>query len=269
MNSASPLLIATYGTLFTFLCTTLGAAVVLFGRKKAGGGSKDMQNLCFGFASGVMMAASVWSLLMPAMEHAETLGKTPWIPAGLGFLLGGALLWLVDKLLERIYNKRIPQDGDSRSKRKRTAMLVIAVTLHNIPEGMAVGLAFALACLGNDTGAMASAVALAIGIGLQNIPEGAAISLPLREGGMGKLKSFASGALSGFVEPVFGIAAVLLAGSVQAVMPWLLSIAAGAMIFVVASELIPESAEGKHPHFGVIGVMAGFVIMMVMDVALG
>ena len=172
-------------------------------------------------------------------------------------------------MLERFYDRRATGSSDERGKHKRTAMLVIAVTLHNIPEGMAVGLAFALASIGHDTGAMAAAVALAVGIGLQNIPEGAAISLPLRKGGIGRLKSFSAGALSGFVEPVFGIAAVLLAGSVQALMPWLLSIAAGAMIFVIASELIPESTQGEHPHFGVVGVMAGFVIMMVMDVALG
>ncbi len=269
MLSASPVLIATYGTLFTFLCTTLGAALVLLGRKKTKPDSKDTQCLCFGFASGVMMAASVWSLLMPAMESAKSQGQIPWIPAGGGFLLGGLLLWAVDKTLERIYEKKLGNLGDERSRRKRTAMLVIAVTLHNIPEGMAVGLAFALAATTHDSGALAAAVALALGIGLQNIPEGAAISLPLRKEGIGRFQSFAAGSLSGFVEPVFGIAAVLLAGSVQSLMPWLLSIAAGAMVFVIASELIPESAEGDHPHFGAMGVMAGFVIMMVMDVALG
>lgn len=268
MNPTNPILVATYGTLFTFLCTTLGAAVVFLGRAKSKRDSRDMQNLCFGFASGVMMAASVWSLLMPAMESAESQGQIPWIPAGIGFLGGGILLWAVDKLLERFFTKNFIESA-CHGKHKRTAMLVIAVTLHNIPEGMAVGLAFALASAGNDAGAMAAAVALAIGIGLQNIPEGAAISLPLRNAGLGRLQSFACGSLSGFVEPVFGLAAVLLASSVQSVMPWLLSTAAGAMIFVIASELIPESNEGEHPHYGAIGVMLGFVIMMVMDVALG
>lgn len=269
MYPANPVLAATYGTLFTFLCTALGAAVVLLGRNNGKHENKSMQNLCFGFASGVMMAASVWSLLMPAMESAENQGQIPWLAAGGGFLLGGVLLWLVDKMLERIYSRRTTNLEDDRGKLKRTAMLIIAVTLHNIPEGMAVGLAFALASMSHDTGAMATATALALGIGLQNIPEGAAIALPLRKSGMGRLKSFACGSVSGFVEPVFGIAAVLLASSVQAAMPWLLSIAAGAMIFVVASELIPESTEGEGSHIGAAGVMAGFVIMMILDVALG
>nr|MBC8541562.1 ZIP family metal transporter [Congzhengia minquanensis] len=233
---------------------------------------KDMsdktQKIFLGFAAGVMIAASVWSLLLPAMEMAEAQGKSPLVPVGGGFILGGAFLMLLDQLLPHLHIGSTEPEG-LPSKLRRTTMIVLAVTLHNIPEGMAVGLAFSVA--GREVGhdVLAGAIALAIGMGLQNFPEGAAISLPLRSEGMSKGKSFVYGALSGVVEPVFGLLTVLVAGSVTGIMPWVLSFAAGAMIYVVVEELIPEAHLGEHSHIGTISVMAGFLIMMILDVALG
>ncbi len=269
MNMINSLLTATYGTLFTFFCTVAGASAVFLERKNKVCPSKRALRLCFGFASGVMMAASVWSLLLPAMESAEAQGQHPVVTSGVGFLLGGLLIWLIDRKTEKMLRARFASDQDQKASRKRTAMLMIAMTMHNIPEGMAVGLSFALASAHGDMGAMASAMALALGIGLQNLPEGTAISLPMRQSGLSRWHSFGLGSVSGAVEPIFGIASVFLAEKVQTAMPWLLSAAAGAMIFVVASELIPESAEDDPFHFGAIGVMLGFAAMMVMDVALG
>lgn len=257
---------AAAGTGFTFLMTTLGAAVVVFFRK---GSVERAQKIFLGFAAGVMIAASIWSLLIPAIEDAGKQGIAPWIPAAGGFAIGVAFMMLLDILLPHLHPGAKQPEGLSTSA-KRSTLLMFAVTLHNIPEGMAVGLAFALAAQHNDDPALlASAIALAIGIGIQNFPEGAAISLPLRQGGMKTAKAFACGSLSGIVEPVFGILTVLVAGTITAVMPWLLSFAAGAMMFVVADELIPDVHEGKHSNVGTLGIMAGFVIMMVLDVALG
>lgn len=231
------------------------------------GGS--VTRIFLGFAAGVMIAASVWSLLIPAIEEAELQGKIGWIPAASGFVLGGLFLLLLDTLLPHLHPGSSAPEGMA-SPLKRTTMLIFAVTLHNIPEGMAVGLSFALAAQhGNDPGMFASAMALAIGIGIQNFPEGAAVSLPLRQEGVGVTKSFLYGSLSGAVEPVFGVLTVLAAGMIAPLMPLLLSFAAGAMIYVVVEELIPEAHLGEHSHPGTIGVMAGFLIMMVLDVALG
>ncbi|MBU9736763.1 ZIP family metal transporter [Diplocloster agilis] len=254
------------GTGFTFLMTSLGAAMVFFFRKKS---NVNIQRVFLGFAAGVMIAASVWSLLIPAIEEAEASGMIGWMPAAGGFILGIAFLMLMDNVLPHLHPDSSSPEGPS-STWKRTTLLVLAVTLHNIPEGMAVGLSFALAAQhGNDPAMYAAAMALAIGIGIQNFPEGAAISLPLRQEGVSTGRAFVYGSLSGFVEPVFGILTVLIAGGIQPLMPWLLSFAAGAMLYVVVEELIPEAHLGEHSHVGTLGVMAGFLIMMILDVALG
>ena len=213
-----------------------------------------------------MIAASVWSLLMPAIEQAEANGNIGWIPAAGGFLLGAAFLLLMDKVIPHLHIGENVTEGPKTSL-QRTTLLVFAVTLHNIPEGMAMGLAFANAGL-NDAG-YAAAFALAIGIGIQNFPEGAAISLPLRKEGNSRGKAFLCGSLSGIVEPIAGVITVLLAPLLVPVMPWLLSFAAGAMIYVVVEELIPEAHLGEHSHAGTLGVMGGFLLMMILDVALG
>jgi len=259
-------LYASGGLGFICLMTISGSATVFFFRKADTG---KMQQIFLGFAAGVMTAASVWSLLLPAIEEAEEMGVPGWIPAAGGFLLGVFFLFVLDQLIPHLHAFTNIQEGLA-SKSKRTTLLISAVTLHNIPEGMAVGLAFALAAQnGGSLEMYAPAVALALGIGIQNFPEGAAISLPLRQEGVSMGKAFLWGSLSGVVEPVFGFIAVLLAIWVAPLMPWFLSFAAGAMIYVVVEELIPEANIGKHSHAGTMGVIAGFVVMMVLDVALG
>ncbi|HWR23856.1 MAG TPA: ZIP family metal transporter [Feifaniaceae bacterium] len=254
------------GTGFTFLMTALGAAMVFFFRKAM---HANVQKVFLGFAAGVMIAASVWSLLIPAIEEAEAAGQVGWIPAAGGFILGIAFLYALDRLIPHLHPGANEKEGLSSSMR-RTSLLVLAVTLHNIPEGMAVGLSFALAAQhGGDPAMYAAATALAIGIGIQNFPEGAAISLPLRQEGMPVGKAFFLGSMSGIVEPIFGLLTVLLSGLIAPYMPWMLSFAAGAMMYVVVEELIPEAHLGEHSNVGTMGVMAGFLIMMVLDVALG
>ncbi|MDD3167918.1 MAG: ZIP family metal transporter [Eubacteriales bacterium] len=265
MTDQSPILLALLGTGGTFLLTASGAAVVFFFRKEM---STDIRRLFLGFAAGVMIAASVWSLLIPAIEMAEEQGGIGWIPAAGGFILGGIFLFLMDKLLPHLHSESKFPEG-LHSSWKRTTLLVLAVTLHNIPEGLAVGLTFGLAAQGNSTVTLASAIVLAVGIGLQNFPEGAAISLPLRQEGLSRTKSFLYGAASGAVEPIAGLLGVLLVGSIVGIMPWLLAMAAGAMIYVVVEELVPEACLGEHSHKGTGGVMVGFLVMMVLDVALG
>ena len=258
------------GTGFTFFCTAAGAAVVFLFKKEIKVG---FQRVFLGFAAGVMIAASVWSLLIPSIEMAEEQGGIPWIPAAGGFLLGALFLLALDSLMPHLHPGSAEAEGLPSGLGKST-LLVLAVTLHNIPEGMAVGLTCALSATAVSGAAapgiaVASALALSLGMGLQNFPEGAAISLPLRQEGFSKTKSFALGALSGIVEPIWGILAVLIAGSITPLMPWFLSFAAGAMIYVVVEELIPEAHLGEHSNAGTIGVLAGFVIMMILDVALG
>lgn len=216
-----------------------------------------------------MIAASMWGLLTPAIEESEQLGIPGWLPAAGGFALGVLFLMLMDVLLPHLHPGLREPEGMPSSMRRSTLMM-LAVTLHNIPEGMAVGLAFALAVQHGDTNiTMASAMALSLGIGIQNFPEGAAISLPLRREGISAGRSFVMGSLSGIVEPIFGILVVLVAGSIQPLMPWLLSFAAGAMMYVVVEELIPEAHLGEHSNGGTISVMVGFLLMMVLDIALG
>lgn len=259
-----PILWAAVGTGFTFLMTALGAATVLVFRGKT---SPSLQRVFLGFAAGVMVAASVFSLLIPAIEEARASGVPGWLPAAGGFILGVLFLWGMDSLLPHLHPDSAAPEGVPSSWR-RTTLMVLAVTLHNIPEGMAVGLSFALAAQ-HSGGGLSAAMALAVGIGLQNFPEGAAISLPLRQEGVSTGRSFLYGALSGLVEPVFGILVVLCAGGIEPFMPWLLSFAAGTMLYVVTEELIPEAHLGEHSNTGTMSVMAGFVVMMILDVALG
>ena len=245
---------AIIGILVPFLGTTLGSTLVFLLKKQI---KPIIQKVLLGFASGVMIAASVWSLLIPAIEMAENQGKISWIPATIGFMLGVIVLILVNKLAEKFEEK------------KSTTMLVLAVTLHNIPEGMAVGVAFA-GLLSQEVGiTLAGAMSLAIGIAIQNIPEGAIISMPLHSSGKGKFKSFLGGTLSGMVEPIGAFITILLTKIVVPVLPYLLSFAAGAMIYVVATELIPEAQAEKKSSLVTIGVAVGFAIMMLLDVALG
>ena len=259
------LLYALLGTGFTCGATVLGAGMVFFFKKDM---SHTTQKVFLGFAAGVMIAASVWSLLIPAMDMAEEMGQNVMLPVGGGFILGGAFLMLLDRLLPHLHIGSDEPEG-LPAHWKRTTMIVLAVTLHNIPEGMAVGLTFSVAAQDSAPGALAGAMALAIGMGLQNFPEGAAVSLPMKSQGVSNRKAFWLGAASGIVEPIFGVLTVLIAGSITGVMPWILAFAAGAMIYVVVEELIPEAQLGEHSHAGTVSVMAGFLVMMLLDVMLG
>ena len=230
--------------------------------------NKKVEKILLGFASGVMIAASIWSLIIPSIEMAEEQGKIAWIPAAIGFLLGVVFLLVLDSLIPHMHLESNKPEG-VQTKLKKTTMMVLAVTLHNIPEGMAVGVTFAGALMGNTGITMAGALALAIGIAIQNFPEGAIISMPLKSEGVSKPKAFLYGALSGIVEPVSAIITILLTKAIVPILPYLLSFAAGAMIYVVVEELIPESQAGEHSNIGTIGVAIGFVIMMILDVTLG
>ena len=253
------------GLAIPFLGTTLGAAMVFLMKNKI---NNKIEKLLLGFASGVMIAASIWSLLIPAIEMSESQGKTAWVPAAIGFLLGITFLLVLDSVIPHLHLKSDKPEG-IKSKLKKTTMMVFAVTLHNIPEGMAVGVTFAGALTQNAGITMAGAFALAIGIAIQNFPEGAIISMPLKSEGMSKSKAFLYGTLSGIVEPIGAIITILLTNTVVPMLPYLLAFAAGAMIYVVVEELIPESQAGKHSNIGTIGVAIGFVVMMILDVALG
>ena len=254
------------GLLIPFLGTALGAGSVFFLKKDE---LKPLvQKALPGFASGVMVAASVWSLLIPAMDASSSMGKLAFLPAAVGFALGILFLLGMDRMVPHLHLNPEQPEGPG-NKLKKTTMLVLAVTLHNIPEGMAVGVVFAGLLSGEQTISRTGALALSLGIAIQNFPEGAAISLPLYQEGMGKGKSFLIGAASGVVEPVFALLTVLVAGTVQLILPWLLSFAAGAMLYVVVEELIPEANLSQGGHSGTLGVMAGFLVMMILDVALG
>ena len=256
---------AVYGLLIPFFGTTLGAGMVFFLKNNI---KQSVEKLLLGFASGVMIAASIWSLLMPAIEMSEEQGKIGWLAPAVGFLLGMLFLLVLDSVIPHMHLDKEKPEG-VKSKLKKTTMLVLAVTLHNIPEGMAVGVTFAGALLGNSGITMTGAMALAIGIAIQNFPEGAIISMPLKSEGVSKGKAFWYGAISGIVEPIAAIITILLTELVVPILPYLLSFAAGAMIYVVVEELIPESQMGKHSNIGTVGVALGFVIMMILDVALG
>lgn len=253
------------GLLIPFLGTTLGSAMVFFMKNSM---DKKVEKILLGFASGVMMAASVWSLIIPAIDMAKEQGKIAWVPAAMGFMFGILFLLILDTLIPHLHLDSDKPEG-IKAKLKKTTMMVLAVTLHNIPEGMAVGVTFAGALIGNAGITMAGAFALAIGIAIQNFPEGAIISMPLKSEGMSKGKAFLYGTLSGIVEPIGAIITICLTNLVVPILPYLLSFAAGAMIYVVVEELIPESQAGEHSNIGTIGVAIGFVIMMILDVALG
>lgn len=253
------------GLLIPFTGTTLGSAMVFFMKNKM---NAKVEKLLLGFASGVMIAASIWSLIIPSIDVAEEQNKIAWIPAAVGFLLGITFLLVLDSVIPHLHLKSDEPEG-IKSKLKKTTMMVFAVTLHNIPEGMAVGVTFAGALIGNAGITMAGAFALAIGIAIQNFPEGAIISMPLKSEGMSKTKAFIYGTLSGIVEPIGAVITILLTNAVVPILPYLLSFAAGAMIYVVVEELIPESQSGDHSNIGTIGVAIGFTIMMILDVALG
>lgn len=254
------------GLMIPFLGTTLGSAMVFLMKNKM---DDRLEKTLLGFASGVMVAASVWSLLIPSIEMAEQQAKIGWLPATVGFLLGIAFLLVLDTVIPHLHVNETEPEGIKTDKLKKTTMMVFAVTLHNIPEGMAVGVALAGAMSANSGITLAAALALSIGIAIQNFPEGAIISMPLKEEGMSKTNSFLLGALSGAVEPLFGLITILLTSLVVPILPYFLSFAAGAMLYVVVEELIPESQNGSHSNIGTIGFALGFVIMMILDVALG
>ena len=253
------------GLMIPFLGTTLGAACVFFMKKEL---NPFVQKAFLGFAAGVMVAASVWSLLIPAMDMNAKMGRLAFIPAAAGFLFGIFFLLILDRSVPHLHLGSEENEGP-KCDLKKTTMLVLAVTLHNIPEGLSAGAVFAGAISGNDTVTMAGAFALAIGIAIQNFPEGAIISMPLRGNGMSRKKSFLYGTASGAVEPVAGALTLLLAKYITPVLPYLLAFAAGAMIYVVVEELIPEASEGEHSNIGTLAFAGGFVLMMVLDVALG
>ncbi len=253
------------GLLIPFLGTALGAACVFLMRQAL---SQSVQKALSGFAAGVMVAASVWSLLIPAMEQSASLGSWAFLPAFLGFWLGVLFLLLLDHVIPHLHRNAKQAEGP-KSKLARSTMMVLAVTLHNIPEGMAVGVVYAGLRSGSAEISAGGALALALGIAIQNFPEGAIISMPLHAEGTGKGKAFLYGVLSGAVEPLFGFVTVLAAGLIVPAMPYLLSFAAGAMLYVVVEELIPDMAQGRHSHVGVLMFALGFSLMMALDVALG
>ncbi|MFA9423724.1 MAG: ZIP family metal transporter [Sedimentibacter sp.] len=269
ISQLSPVTQALVATLFTWFVTALGAALVFFFKKI----NKNVLNVMLGFAAGVMIAASFWSLLAPSIEMAEDLGQIPWLTAAIGFLGGGAFLLLVDKLLPHLHMGLDTSQAEGiKTSWQRSVLLVLAITLHNIPEGLAVGVAFGAVAYGLPSASLGGAIALAIGIGLQNFPEGAAVSIPLRREGFSRRKAFLYGQASGLVEPISGVIGAFAVISMRPLLPYALSFAAGAMIYVVVEELIPEAQQGEgssKADIATIGCMIGFALMMVLDVALG
>lgn len=251
--------------LIPFIGTTLGSSMVFLMKNKI---NIKIEKLLLGFAAGVMMAASIWSLMIPSIDMADDQNIVKWVPATTGFLLGILFLLGLDNLIPHLHLKSNKPEG-IKAKFKKTTMMVLAVTLHNIPEGMAAGVTIAGAILGHIGMTLTGAIALTIGIAIQNFPEGAIISMPLKSEGMSKSKAFLYGTLSGIVEPISAIITILLTTAVVHILPYLLSFAAGAMIYVVVEELIPQSQVGEHSNIGTIGVAIGFIIMMILDIALG
>ncbi|MDF2675592.1 MAG: zupT [Clostridiales bacterium] len=264
----NPVVLALLATLTTWALTALGAAMVFFFKEI----NQRVLNTMLGFAAGVMIAASFWSLLAPAIEMAEASSIPAWLVAAIGFLGGAAFLWLADKIIPHMHINA--KDGESEgfsTNLKRSILLVFSITLHNIPEGLAVGVAFGAAANGMNNITILSAIAVAVGIGIQNFPEGAAVSIPLRREGLSRTKSFLYGQASGIVEPIAGVIGASLVMFVQPILPYALAFAAGAMIFVVVEELIPEAQNGNHKstHMATMGCIIGFTFMMILDVALG
>lgn len=261
-----PVIQALLATLFTWFVTALGAALVFIFKTI----NKKVLNGMLGFAAGVMIAASFWSLLEPSIEMAKQSGTPAWLPAVVGFLAGGAFLWTVDKVIPHLHIGT-PTDKAEGVKTgwQRSVLLVLAITLHNIPEGLAVGVAFGAIAANLPSASLAGAIALALGIGLQNFPEGAAVSIPLRREGLSRTKSFLYGQASGIVEPIAGVIGAIAVIGMKSILPYALSFAAGAMIYVVVEELIPESQLERKSDIATIGAMVGFAVMMFLDVALG
>ncbi len=268
LSNQNHILLALLATLMTWGLTALGAAMVFFFKNI----NKRVLNTMLGFAAGVMIAASFWSLLAPAIEMAEDSALPAWLVAAFGFLGGAAFLYLADRIIPHMHlNSGEGEKEGVSTNLKRSVLLVFSITLHNIPEGLAVGVAFGAVANGIGDGSMMSAIAIAIGIGLQNFPEGAAVSIPLRREGLSRSKSFLYGQASGIVEPIAGVLGASLVMFVEPVLPYALAFAAGAMIYVVVEELIPEAQSGSHnsTHFATAGCIIGFTIMMILDVALG
>ncbi len=253
------------GIFIPFLGTALGAACVFFMKKEL---SETIQRVLTGFAAGVMVAASIWSLLIPAIEQADDMGKLSFVPAAVGFWFGILFLLFLDRIIPHLHRNSKEQEGPHAGL-KNTTMLLLAVVIHNLPEGMAVGVVYAGLMMGDAAVSVSGALALSIGIAIQNFPEGAIISMPLRAGGMSKGRAFVYGMLSGVVEPVGAALVILASGLLVPAIPYFLSFAAGAMIYVVVEELIPEMSEGNHSNIGTIAFAAGFTVMMILDVALG
>lgn len=268
ISNQNHIFLALLATLMTWAMTALGAAMVFFFKEI----NRRVLNTMLGFAAGIMIAASFWSLLAPAIEMAEDASIPAWLVAAIGFMGGAAFLYLADKIIPHMHLNS--KDGESEgitTNLKRSILLVFSITLHNIPEGLAVGVAFGAIASGITDGSLMSALAIAIGIGLQNFPEGAAVSIPLRREGLSRRRSFFYGQASGIVEPIAGVLGAALVMFVKPVLPYALAFAAGAMIFVVVEELIPEAQSGSHEstHLATAGCIIGFTVMMILDVALG
>ena len=264
ISDINPIWLALAATSFTWACTAVGAGLVFFTKVI----SRLFLDVMLGFAAGVMLAASYWSLLAPAIAMSESLGNMAWLPAAVGFVSGAIFLRLVDVFLPHIHYLSGVKDGPS-SHWKRTTLLVAAVTLHNIPEGLAVGVAFGAVAAGLPEAGLAGAMSLALGIGLQNLPEGAAVSMPLRGEGVSRRKAFLVGQASGLVEPVAGVIGAAAVVVMQPILPYALAFAAGAMVFVVVEEVVPESQSAGHGDWATMGLIAGFTLMMILDVAFG
>lgn len=266
LSQFSPITQALFATLFTWAVTALGASLVFVTRDF----NQKMLDWLLGFAGGVMIAASFWSLLTPSIDMAEAQGITPWIPPLVGFLSGGIFLRVFDALLPHLHPSKLIEDAEGLpTPWRRSILLVTAITLHNIPEGLAVGVAFGAAAINPEAGALTTAIVLAIGIGLQNFPEGIAVAMPLRREGMSRTKSFLYGQASGIVEPIAGVLGAALVFLIQPILPYALAFAAGAMIYVVVEETIPESHAEGNTDLATLGLMIGFALMMTLDVALG
>jgi len=262
----NPVIQSMFGTLFTWGVTALGAAGVYLSKEI----SRKLLDAMLGFAAGVMIAASYWSLLAPSIEISETLGYPSFIPPAIGFLLGGIVLWLIDRLLPHLHLWLPTSQAEGiKTTWQRSVLLILAITMHNIPEGMAIGVAFGAAAAGIPGASTASAIALALGIGIQNFPEGLAISAPLRREGFNRFRSWWYGQLSAVVEPIGAVIGAAAVVTMRQILPYALAFAAGAMIYVVIEELIPEAQNGQNTDIATAGAMLGFTVMMVLDVALG
>lgn len=266
ISQFEPVMQALIATMFTWFVTALGASTVFFFKNI----SKKVLDGMLGFAAGVMIAASFWSLLAPSIDMAEQMGMVKWVPPVVGFLLGGIFLRLIDRVLPHLHlNAPMSEVEGVKTSWQKSILLTLAITLHNIPEGLAVGVAFGAVAAGIPSASMAGAVALAIGIGIQNFPEGAAVSIPLRREGLSRRKAFAYGQFSGMVEPIAGVLGAVLVLAMRPILPYALAFAAGAMIFVVVEEAIPESQSSGNTDIATMGAMIGFAVMMTLDVALG